>query len=219
MSLNSTPTENRILISTEGQQVEIETSEIAYNGFFKMMKYRLRHSLFNGGMSNFFTREVMTRPDAVAVLLFDPSSECVILTKQFRIGALESSNAWLEELVAGIIEPGEEPEDVARRETLEETGLTLTSKLEKIAEYYGSPGGLSEKTIVYFAEIDSSSAEGVHGLDSENEDILVVKKPIKQLFDEVDSANISNASLMITGLWLKHRLANIATDTGKVKNL
>ena len=198
MSLNSTPTESRVLTSTEGKQVEIETSKIAYNGFFKMMKYRLRHSLFNGGMSNFF--------NAVAVLLFDPSSECVILTKQFRIGALESSNPWLEELVAGIIEPGEEPEDVARRETLEETGLTLTSKLHKIAEYYGSPGGLSEKTIIYFAEIDSSSVEGVHGLDSENEDILVVKKPIKQLFEEVDSANISNASLMIAALWLKQRV-------------
>lgn len=215
MSLNSTPTENRVLTSTEGLQVEIEKSEIAYNGFFKMMKYRLRHSLFKGGMSNFFTREVMTRPDAVAVLLFDPSSECVILTKQFRIGALKSSNPWLEELVAGIIEPGEQPEDVARRETLEETGLTLTSKLEKIAEYYGSPGGLSEKTIVYFAEIDASSAEGVHGLDSENEDILVVKKPVNQLFGEIDSASISNASLMIAGLWLKHRLANLNLISNK----
>ena len=135
--------------------------------------------------------------------------EWIVCCVHHLSGCIESENPWLEELVAGIIETGEQPEDVARRETLEETGITLSSKLEKIAEYYGSPGGLSEKTTVYFAEIDSSSVEGVHGLDSENEDILVVKKPIKQLFEEIDNASLSNASLMIAGLWLKQRLTNL----------
>jgi ADP-ribose pyrophosphatase len=206
MSQKTSVVPERIITSSEGKQVEIESSELAYNGFFKMMKYRLRHSLFKGGMSATFTREVMQRPNAVAVLLFDPAQQCVILTKQFRIGALESNNPWLEELVAGIIEEGEQPEDVARRETLEETGLTLNSTLTKIAEYYGSPGGLSEKTTIYFAEVDSPSAEGVHGLDSENEDILVVTKPLAELFEELDDARISNASLMIAALWLREHI-------------
>ena len=206
MSQKAPATPERVITSTEGKQVEIEMSELAYNGFFKMMKYRLRHSLFKGGMSKTFTREVMTRPDAVAVLLFDPTHQCVVLTKQFRIGALDSNNPWLEELVAGIIEPGEQPEDVARRETLEETGLTLNSKLAKIAEYYGSPGGLSEKTSIYFAEIDSTLAEGIHGLDSENEDILVIKKPVTELFEELDDVRISNASLIIAALWLREHI-------------
>ena len=189
-------------------EIEIRNSEVVYDGFFKMLSYTLRHSLFEGGMSNFFKREVMARPNAVAVLLFDPTNQCVILTKQFRVGALESENPWLEELVAGIIEEGEEPEDVARRETLEETGLTLESKLELISEYYGSPGGSTEKTSVYAAIIDSSDVEGVHGLPSENEDILVVKKPVQTLLEEVKSAKVSNASLMIAGLWLLHKISS-----------
>ena len=105
-------------------------------------------------------------------------------------------------------EDGEEPEDVARRETLEETGLTLESKLELISEYYGSPGGSTERTSVYVAIIDSSDVQGVHGLSSENEDILVVKKPVQTLLEEVKSAKVSNASLMIAGLWLQHKISS-----------
>lgn len=198
---------SKVLKTSDGE-VEIRKSEIVYDGFFKMLSYSLRHSLFKGGMSNFFTREVMVRPNAVAVLLFDPSNQCVILTKQFRVGALASESPWLEELVAGIVEDGEEAEDVARRETLEETGLKLESRLELISEYYGSPGGSSEKTSVYAAVIDSSDVEGVHGLPSENEDILVIKKPVQTLLEEVKNAKISSASLMIAGLWLQHKISD-----------
>ena len=189
-----------------GMSVTVDGSEVAYNGFFKMFRYRLSHSLFNGGMSDIFTREVMDRPDAVAVLLHDPVSQEVVLVKQFRVGALNSGNAWLEELVAGIVEPGEDLLDVARRETLEETGITLEGDLQKIGAYYNSAGGSSEKTTVFYAEIDAKNAGGIHGLDSENEDILVVKKSVSDFLTTVGLCKTDTSSALIGGLWLKSKL-------------
>ena len=52
--------------------------------------------------------------------------DAVILQEQFRIGAIEAPGGpWMLEIVAGIIGPGEEIEDVVRREALEEAGLVL----------------------------------------------------------------------------------------------
>ena len=64
-----------------------------------------------------------TRARAAAVLLHDPDRDCVVLVEQFRIGAVEDTHsAWLMECPAGMIEPGEQPKDVALRECLEEVG-------------------------------------------------------------------------------------------------
>ncbi|MFT6327635.1 MAG: ADP-ribose pyrophosphatase, partial [Crocinitomicaceae bacterium] len=77
--------------TADDMTVTIEKSDVVYDGFFKMFRYHLKHSLFNGGMSSIFTREVMSRPNAVAVLLVDPVLKEVVLIKQFRAGALENN--------------------------------------------------------------------------------------------------------------------------------
>jgi ADP-ribose pyrophosphatase len=194
--------------TADDMSVTIEKSDVVYDGFFKMFRYHLKHSLFNGGMSSIFTREVMSRPNAVAVLLVDPVLKEVVLIKQFRAGALENNNPWLEELVAGLIDPGELPEDVARRETKEETGLALLGELTKIAEYYGSAGGSNEMTTLYYGEVDASQASGVHGLEGENEDILVIRKSFKDFFSSIDQCQADTASLVIGAMWLKNKIMN-----------
>jgi len=81
-------------------------------------------------MSPVISRELMERGQAVAVLLYDQQRDAVIMIEQFRIGAIHDSNgAWLLELVAGMIEEGEQPEQVARRESMEESGCEI-KKLE-----------------------------------------------------------------------------------------
>ena len=188
--------------------VNVESSETVYDGFFKMLKYRLRHSLFGGGLSEPFTREIFVRPNAVAVLMHDPVLEEVVLIRQFRIGAVDSENPWLEELVAGVIELGEIPEEVARREATEETGVCLTKPLCKIGKYYGSAGGSNEMTTLYYTVVDASTASGIHGLENENEDILVVRKKVSELFSEIDNSLIDTASLLIAALWLRGHISN-----------
>ena len=74
------------------------------------------------------------------------------------------------ELVAGVIEEGEKPEDVARREAEEESGAEV-GEMEFIANYYCSAGGTTETTAVFYAQIDASGVSGVHGVEGENEDM------------------------------------------------
>lgn len=154
--------------------VETEKHEPAFKGHFRVDRWRLRHKLFAGGWGKTITREVLERGSAVAVLPYDPARDEVVLIEQFRIGALahKDPEPWLLEIVAGVIEPGETPEDVARRETVEECGATVLA-LEPMHHYYPSPGGCSEFLWMYCGRIDAKGVGGIHGLEEEGEDIRV----------------------------------------------
>ncbi|MCW8983112.1 MAG: NUDIX domain-containing protein, partial [Gammaproteobacteria bacterium] len=130
-------------------KIELLECETGYQGFFRLERYRLRHRLFAGGMSPTITRELFERGHAAAILLYDPDLDQIVLVEQFRIGALNArGGAWLYEIVAGIIESGEEGEAVARRESVEEAGCEV-GRVEKICDYLVSPGGTSETISLY----------------------------------------------------------------------
>ncbi|MBU2021288.1 MAG: NUDIX domain-containing protein [Gammaproteobacteria bacterium] len=154
------------------KDVEVLADECLYKGFFEMRKLTLKHKKFNGEWSQPMTREMMVRNDAVCVLLFDPVADKVLLIEQFRPTVLRSESPWLLELVAGMVEEGESDEDVARRESFEEAGVTV-KRLEYMFKFVPSPGGLVEYLRMYAGEFDSSLVDTtkVHGLDEENEDI------------------------------------------------
>jgi ADP-ribose pyrophosphatase len=79
------------------------------------------------------------------------------------------------ETVAGVLEPGETPEAAVRRETLEETGYEIAS-LEPIATFYLSPGGSSERILLYYAEVlTSGKVDAGGGVPGENEDVKTVE--------------------------------------------
>ena len=106
--------------------VEIVKREECFKGFYKLDRVHLRHELFAGGMSREISREVFIRHDAVCVLPYDPPRDEVVLSEQCRVGALgKADNPWLIELVAGLIDRDEEPEEVGHRGGREEAGLTL----------------------------------------------------------------------------------------------
>ena len=106
--------------------VDIVRREKCYEGFYKLDRVHLRHELFAGGMSREINREVFVRHDAVCVLPYDPQRDEVVLIEQFRVGAMgKTDNPWLIELVAGLIDKDEVPEEVAHREAQEEAGLVF----------------------------------------------------------------------------------------------
>lgn len=178
--------------------------DTAYQGFFRIDRYRLQHTLFEGGWSETVTREVFERGHAVAVLPYDPARDQVLLVEQFRIGALAADapgGPWLLELVAGIIEDGEAPEAVARREALEEAGCEL-GELEFVCDYLVSPGGTSERTCLYVGRADLAHAGGVHGLDAEHEDIRVHVIDAGEAIAMADDGRIANAAGVIGLYWL-----------------
>lgn len=120
---------------------EVVQRDNAYQGFYKLDRVQLRHELFDGGMSPVINREIFVRHDAVCVLPYDAQRDEVVLIEQFRVGAMgRTDNPWLVEMVAGLIDKDEQPEEVAHREAEEEAGLTF-SALRPITKYFPSPGG------------------------------------------------------------------------------
>ncbi|GAA0569245.1 NUDIX domain-containing protein [Caenispirillum bisanense] len=183
-------------------KVEILSRQTAYKGYFRIDSIRLRHSLFAGGMSPELTREVFERGHAVAGLLYDPDADAVVLVEQFRVGAWSAGMpAWELECIAGIIEDGETPEAVVRREAEEESGLVV-GDVVPVARYLSSPGGSSETVEVFCARVDSRHAGGIHGLPEEGEDIRVVVLPYAELERKVFAGGIGNAMTLIAAQWL-----------------
>lgn len=182
--------------------VDIIRREPGFSGFYRLDILTLRHRLFAGGWGPELRRELFVRPDAVCVLPYDPWQDTVVLQEQMRVGAVDkSNNPWMIEVVAGLIEPGESPEQVAHREADEEAGLTLL-ELIPITRYFPSPGGSDERVHLYCALVDSRGAGGLHGLEHEGEDIRVSVWPREQALLAVEQGRIDNAASIIALQWL-----------------
>ncbi len=182
--------------------VDIIERKTVFQGYFRVDRYTLRHKLFQGGWSQPMTREVFERGQSVAVLLYDPAADRIVLVEQFRSGALAAGmRPWLIECVAGIIDEGETPEDVARREAVEESGCHI-GRLEPIGQFLYSTGACSETCRLFVGEVDSTTADGVHGLADEHEDIKVHVVPVAEAISWLDSGAINNAALQIAISWL-----------------
>ena len=183
--------------------VKITTKETVYQGYASVEYYTLRHRLFEGGWSPTFGRELLVRYNAVAVLPYDPITDKVILIEQFRIGALKDDcSPWQLEVVAGVIDKDKTKEEIAHMELKEEAGLE-TDNLIRVHQYWTSPGCLSENVTLYCAIVDSNQADGIHGVDSENEDIKVHVMESSKAFEIVKSGRINNAFTIIALQWLE----------------
>jgi len=183
--------------------VEILSRERRHAGFLKVDEFRLRHRLFAGGWSPILSRELMERGHAVSVTLYDPDRDRVVMIEQFRIGAYVAGNsAWMVECVAGMLKPGEDPVEVARREIAEETGLTA-SEIVPAGRALASPGGTSEMVEMFVARVDSSVAGGIHGLAHEGEDIRVLVEPFDDAFAAFfDGRRIASSFTLMSLQWL-----------------
>jgi ADP-ribose pyrophosphatase len=190
--------------------VEVVQRDIAYEGFYRLERLQLRHRKFAGDWSPVLNRELIVRRDAAGVLLYDPQLDAIALIEQFRVGALpraqaESSSPWLLELVAGLIETGETPEEVARREACEEAGCTVLA-IEPVFALFSSPGGSDEYMHLFCGRSDLSAAGGVHGLPEEHEDIRVHVVVFADAVELLQRGVLCNAHTIIALQWLQlHR--------------
>jgi ADP-ribose pyrophosphatase len=184
------------------QDVEIISKETLFQGFFRMVKYRFKHRLFEGGWSEPIEREMFERGHAAAMLPYDPITDQVVIIEQIRVGALEHQSPWQLEIVAGMIDQGEVAEDVVRREAVEEAGIEV-GLLEKVTSYYPSSGGCSEMLDVFVGQVDASTAYGVHGLDYEGEDIRVHVMPRQHAYQWVIDGKFENGASIIALQWLE----------------
>jgi ADP-ribose pyrophosphatase len=183
------------------KDVEILSEETLFQGFFKMVKYRFRHRLFAGGWSEPVERELFVRGHAAAMLPYDPVRDEVVLIEQIRVGTLDQAQPWQIEIVAGIMDADESPEELVRREAVEEAGVEV-GELVKVTSYYPSAGGCSEKLDVFVGQVDATDAGGIHGLDYENEDIRVQVVSRDQAMSLLVDGKIENGASIIALQWL-----------------
>ena len=185
------------------EDVEIEKSEDLYRGFFHMKRYSLRHKKFDGTWSPKITREVFERGPVAAVVPYDPVLDRVVLIEQFRPGpmAAGADSPWMIEVVAGILEPGETPEALAMRETVEETGREL-SEILPICAFYMAP--VAPPNIAIFCAANrSTNIGGIHGHAEEGEDIRVFSEPSETAFKRLSNGQIDSAFSIIALQWLQ----------------
>ena len=143
------------MASDDEETAELVRHEVAFQGYFKVVRYFFRHTLHKGGMSDVISREVFERGQAGAVLPYDPQRDEVVLIRQFRAGAyVAGRHPWTWEAVAGIIEKDETAEAMVRREAVEEAGLEVGDLLP-IQNVMLTPGACSEACQIFLGRIDT----------------------------------------------------------------
>ena len=188
--------------------------ETVYQGFFSLIRYRFRHTLYRGGWSEVLERELFHRGRCVAVIPYDPRRDRVVLIEQFRVGAMKTEqDPWLLEIVAGAIEEGEEPPEVAHREALEEAGCTL-DELIPIYEFFTTPGGCSEKLTLFCGIVDASQIGGHYGLPEEQEDIWVRVVDYQDAINLLAQGKIDSAIPIVALQWLALNRDQLRTRYG-----
>ena len=180
---------------------------MGYSNFFALDEVDVCARRFSGTMSKPMERAVFMASDAVTVLPYDPMRDHVMLIEQFRPGCYMRGDAcpWSLEAIAGRQDPGESYEETARREALEEAGLTLGT-LYRATSYYSSPGTSTEYLTSYIGIADlPEHLSGIGGLESEAEDIRSMVISFDRLMQAVERGEVENGPLLISSLWLAAR--------------
>ena len=91
------------------KRVEVNARRCLLNDFFKVDEAQVSFECFDGSMTPPVRRLVFERGDSVAAVVCDPDACLVFFTEQFRFPTLEKGPGWLIEVIAGMVEAGEEP--------------------------------------------------------------------------------------------------------------
>jgi ADP-ribose pyrophosphatase len=163
----------------------IATEEVYHGRVFDITVETIRE----GGET--YKREIVHHPgSAVIIPVFDDGT--VALVRQYRHPAVR----YLLEAPAGTLSTPERPEDGAARELEEEIGFRA-GRLEKLTEFFVSPGFLEEKMWVYLA---TEMVETAQKLD-DDEYLKIVRLPLTRALEMITDGEIEDAKTMI-GLWL-----------------
>jgi ADP-ribose pyrophosphatase len=192
------------------KDIEVLKRDVLGQGWGTLERYHLKHRRFDDTWSDEIDRDLYTIGEVAAVLLYDPKHDTVLLTEQFRTCGLRYGEAtWLVEIVAGLIDGDDAPQETARREAKEEAGCDV-GKLVHISTNYSSPGGYGERMHLYAAGADLSEAGGFFGLAHEHEDIRALVVPFSDALAACDDGRIIDGKTLITLNWLARHKAKLA---------
>jgi ADP-ribose pyrophosphatase len=138
-----------------------------------------------------YKREVVHHPGSAVIVPAFPDGT-VALVRQYRHPAVR----YLLEIPAGTLNRGERPEEGAARELEEELGF-VAGRLEKLTEFFVSPGFCEEKMWLYLATEMTQTEQRL-----EDDELLdVVRLPLSQALEMITAGEIEDAKTII-GLML-----------------
>ncbi len=180
---------------------KIINKKILYNGFFKMNEFTIKFKKYNGNWSKEVKRELFGGAQVSAILPYDPIKKEIILIQQFRPGTISKNfDNYLDEIVAGIVDTGESPENAAVRECFEETGCKV-KKIMPIQGYFPAPGSSESFYHLFLGEVNTFEGTRIMGLKNENEDIMVKSYKYESVREKMKNGEILNGLTLIALQW------------------
>ena len=184
---------------------EIVATEVKHRGWTTFLIATIR--LPDGGTLD---RVIEDHGNAVCVLPYDPARRMAILVQQLRAPALYAAQRpHFLEAVAGRIDEGENAENSARREAVEEAGLRLRA-LDRVATAWAMPGVSTEQMELFLGEYsaaDRVSAGG--GIEGENIEVLEI--PLAKLAAMADSGDLQDMKTLLLLQTLRLRQPQLFT--------
>ncbi len=182
----------------------VETSVLA-DAWGTLTRYRIDYRRRDGSWQPQI-REAYDCGNGVACLLYNPETDCVLLTRQFRLPVwLSGKDPFMVEAPAGLLE-GAHPEERMRMELMEETGFEV-SHLDYLFDAHMSPGSVTQSLSFFsgtYHHNDQVAAGG--GAEDEGEDIEVLHVPLQQALGMIRSGAIRDGKtiILLQELALRH---------------
>ena len=171
------------------ERIRIVETNLLSNDWFVLKKVTFDYRRRDGSWQR-QSRETYDRGNGATILLHNPATGNVVLTRQFRMPAfVNGHDGMLIEAAAGLLDQTS-PEERIRAEVEEETGYRV-HKLCKVFEAFMSPGSVTEKLYFYLGEYDASTRIGKGGgIAEEGEDLEVIEMPLSEALAAIERGEI-----------------------------
>lgn len=182
-------------------RAQITEEKLLSDNWYVLKRYTFNYLGKNGQWTS-QQREAYDRGNGATILLHNPATDTVILTRQFRLPTFVNGNrdGMLIETCAGLLD-NDDPETAILRETEEETGYRLTA-VQKVMEAYMSPGSVTEKLFFYLAEYTTDTERNAGG-GIDEEEIEILELPFSQATKMMKTGEIMDGKTIMLLQYLR----------------
>lgn len=188
-------------LADEPADAVVSKPELLSDSFRRYERYHVELKTPGGAMLP-QQREVLRVGRVIGVLALDTARAEVVLIRQFRLAAqFSTGKGELVEIVAGHVEPGENPLAAARRECLEEIGVAPRA-LYELFSFMPAPGMLEEFATLYLALVDAADVPLAAGAAHENEQTIPLRVAVDDALATLADNQAQNGYLILALQWL-----------------
>lgn len=177
------------------ERVQITEEKLLSDNWYVLKRFTFNYLGKNGQWAT-QQREAYDRGNGATILLHNPQTDMVILTRQFRLPTFVNGNpsGMLIETCAGLLD-NDDPETAIIRETEEETGYRIQS-VQKVMEAYMSPGSVTEKLFFYIAQYTTDTERSAGG-GIEEEEIDILELPFTEAVAMMERGEIMDGKTIM----------------------